>query len=149
MGRIVNSRSLTAKELLRLVRLVPTVILCTDKPNLERAIAENGYGQISLNLPLARSLSGLEPINIRTTITDKIREILPQGEPVYLTGYEMLFDPRYELDVLRIFIDLARRNKLIVKWCGRVNGETLTYAEQGYADYKRYKISDYDVVIVK
>jgi hypothetical protein len=61
----------------------------------------------------------------------------------------MLFDPRYELDVLRIFIDLARRNKLIVKWCGKVNGETLTYAEQSYADYKRYKISDYDVVIVK
>jgi len=145
VGRIVNSRSLTTKELLR---LVPPIILCTDKPNFERIIAENGYRQISINLPLAQSLTGLEPKDIRTIITDKIRGILPQGESVYLTDYEMLFDPRYEIDILRLFIDLARRNKLIVKWCGKVDGDMLTYAEQGYADYKQYKMNDYDVVIV-
>jgi hypothetical protein len=61
----------------------------------------------------------------------------------------MLFAPRYELDVLRIFIEIARRNKFVVKWCGKIDSEMLTYAEQGYADYKRYNISDYDVVIVK
>ena len=145
MGRIVNSRSLTANELLQ---LVPPIILCTDKPNFKRVITENGYQQIGINLPLAQSLTGLEPKDIRTVITDKIHEILPQGESVYLTDYEMLFDPRYEIDVLRLFIDLARRNMLIVKWCGKVDGDTLTYAEQGYADYKQYKMNDYDVIIV-
>jgi hypothetical protein len=60
----------------------------------------------------------------------------------------MLFDPRYELDVLRLFTDLARGTKLIVKWCGKVDGNTLTYAEQGYADYKRYNSTDYNVTIV-
>lgn len=146
MGKIVNIRSLTANELFL---LMPPVILCTDNPNFERAITEDGYRRISLNLQLAQSLAGLELSRIRTDITDKIKESLPQSEPIYLTDYEMLFDPRYELDVLRLFIDIARCNKLIVKWCGKANGETLTYAEQGYADYKRYKISDYDVVIVK
>jgi hypothetical protein len=53
------------------------------------------------------------------------------------------------LDVLRLFIELSRQNRLIVKWCGAIDGDVLTYAEQGYADYKRFKMSDYDVVIVK
>jgi hypothetical protein len=81
-------------------------------------------------------------------LTDAVCGIMPQNEPVYLTDYEMLFDPRYEIDVLRLFVELARRNKLIVKWCGQASEKTISYAEPGYSDYKQYKISDYDVAIV-
>ena len=145
MGRIVSNRSLTAKELLQ---LKPPVILCTNRPDLERAINESGYQTVSLNLPLAQSIINLDLREVCSVLPRNVQEILPPSKPVYLVDYEMLFDPRYEVDVLRLFVDIARRNKLIVKWCGKVDGETLTYAEQGYADYKRYKINDYDVVIV-
>lgn len=146
MGRVINSRLLIAKELLQ---LPSPVILCTNRPDLEKTIAENGYQTISLNLPLAKLLEGLDLREISSIITDRVRACFPQTGSVYLTGYEMLFDPRYEINVLRLFVDLARYNKLIIKWLGKANGATLTYAEQGYPDYKRYKISDYDVTIVK
>jgi hypothetical protein len=55
----------------------------------------------------------------------------------------------YEIDVLRLFTDIARQRKLIIKWCGSADENTLTYAEQGYADYKRYNINDYDITVVK
>jgi hypothetical protein len=102
-----------------------------------------------LNLPLARLLVGLSEHDVLSTIAEKIREPLPRSKPAYLTDYEMLFDPRYRLDVIRLFIDLSRQNGLIVKWCGDVDGDMLTYAEQGDDDYKRYKINDYDVTVVK
>lgn len=146
MGTIFNSRTLAAKELMRL----PTpVLLCTSRNDFDKVIDEAGYQRVSLNLPLARSLLGLSISDIQSVIGDKIRDILPMTKPVHLTDFEVLFDPRYGIDVLRLFSDLSRQNKLIVKWCGQLDNDTLVYAEQGFEDYRRIKISDYDVTVVK
>jgi hypothetical protein len=145
MGKTCDSKTLAAKEL---PRLSAPVLLCASRPDFDKAIAEADYQTVSLNLPLARSIAGLSGSDIQSVIGDKIRKILPSSKSVYLTDYEMLFDPRYELDVIRLFMDISRRNKLIVKWCGAADKDALTYAEQGYEDYKRIKISDYDVTVV-
>jgi hypothetical protein len=145
MGEIYNSKTLAAKEL---PRLPAPVLLCTSRSDFDKAIAEADYQTVSLNLPLAKALVGLNPTDIQSVIGDKIRKILPPAKPVYLTDYEMLFDPRYGLDVIRLFMDISRRNNLIVKWCGAADKDTLIYAERGYEDYKRIKISDYDVTLV-
>jgi len=146
VGKIVNARKTTAKELLK---LAPPVIICSSRPDFEGTILENGYTQVSLNKHLSSMIAGLDIKAIRLCLADKIREIIPNNsDPIYLTDYEMLFDPRYELDVLRLFIEISRKNKLIVKWCGKGTEESLSYAEQGFVDYKQYKISDYDVAIV-
>jgi len=145
MGKTYNNRTLTAKEL---PRLSSPVLLCVQRADYDKAIAEAGYQTVSLNLPLARSLEGLASEEIQSAINDKIREALPQQQPVCLTDFEMLFDPRYGLDVIRLFMDISRRNKLIVKWCGAADKDTLTYAEPGYEDYRRIKTSDYDVSVV-
>jgi hypothetical protein len=146
MGKTYNSRTLAAREL---PRLSAPILLCTNRPDFDKAIAEAGYQNVSLNLPLARTLTGLSSSDVQSVIGEKIREALPKTQPVCLTDFEMLFDPRYGLDVLRLFIDLSRRNKLIVKWSGNANGDTLAYAEPGFEDYKWYKINDYDVSVVK
>jgi len=146
VGIVINSRTLSAKQLLR---LTPPIILCVGRLDFEKEIADSGYRTTNLNLPLSRLLAGYSLREIQSALTDKVWDVLPQSEPVYLADYEMLFDPRYELDVLRLFIEIARRNKLIAKWCGTLGGDALIYAEAGYADFKRYNISDYDVVIVK
>jgi hypothetical protein len=145
MGAIYNSRTLQASEL---PKLSAPILLCVDKPDYDREIDDSKYQKICLNLPLARSLSGLSEGDIPSVIAIRIRDILPSQKPIYLLDYEMLFDPRYELDVLRLFMDLSRKNKLIVKWCGSADGDVLTYAEPGFEDYKRFKISDYDVTVV-
>ena len=145
MGRTYNNRTLAAKEL---PRLLSPVLLCANRPDFDKVIATAGYQTVSLNLPLARSLVGLNVVDIQSSISYKIREVLPLSKPLCLTDYEMLLDPRYELDIMRLFLDVSRRNKLIVKWCGATDGDTLIYAEQGFEDYKRIKIIDYDITVV-
>jgi len=145
MSTICNNRTLAAKELLR---LLSPVLLCANRPDFDKAIAAAGYQTAGLNLPLARSLVGLDVIDIQSNISHKIREALPLSKPICLTDYEMLFDPRYQLDIMRLFLDVSRRNKLIVKWCGATDGDMLIYAEQGFEDYKRIRISDYDITVV-
>ncbi|MDR1916468.1 MAG: BREX-3 system P-loop-containing protein BrxF [Synergistaceae bacterium] len=145
MGQNYYGRTLAAKALLS---LSPPILLCSSRTDFEKAIADAGYQTVSLNLPLARALAGMTVSDISPLINDKIREALPQSEPVFLTDYEMLFDPRYKLDIMRLFMDLSRKNKLIVKWRGAVDGNTVTYSEQGFEDYQRIRISDYDVSVV-
>jgi hypothetical protein len=103
---------------------------------------------ISLNSLLARELYKKECEWKYTDITTIFINLMPVSTPVYLTDYEMLFDPRYKLDVMRLFCEASRHNKLIVKWCGNFDNDTLTYAQPGYDDYSKYKISDYKITCV-
>jgi len=145
VGNVVNNRLITTKDLLQ---LTSPVILCANRADFSKALSDNGFKTVSVNLPLAQSFVGLDLLDIRTSLIDSILKILPHNEPVYLKDYELLFDPRYEIDVLRFFTRLARQCKLIIEWCGRIHGETLTYAEPGYSDYIQYNINNYDITVV-
>jgi hypothetical protein len=81
-------------------------------------------------------------------VTATVLGLLPKDTTVYLMDYEMLFDPRYRLDVMKLFCEISRRGKLIVKWCGGFDGSSLTYAETGYGDYAQYRVSDYEIACV-
>ena len=124
------------------------VILCVYREDYIKVIADANIRIVSLNLPLAKLFAGKSEREIIISLTETVISLLPKGEAVYLQDYEMLFDPRYKLDVLRMFNEISRHNKLIVQWCGGFDGNSLIYAEPGYADYSRYKVSEYDVSCV-
>lgn len=68
--------------------------------------------------------------------------------PTLLEEYEILFDPRYDVDAIKVFTELARRQKVVVKWCGRLNGNSLEYATPDDKDYHSFRIQDYDIICV-
>ena len=144
MGSI-NSRTLTANKLLG---LRSPILLCINRPDFDKAISDAGFHEMGLNLPLAKELSGKTEKEISASIMSAIVGLLPKGAKIYLTDYEMLFDPRYELDVIKLFCEISRHNKLIVQWCGGFNENYLIYAEPEYDDYAKYKISDYQIACV-
>jgi hypothetical protein len=145
MGKVINNRTLAAGKLLD---LPSPIILCVHRPDFDKAIAESGCQTLKLNLTLAKALSGKPVQDITAGITAEVIGLLPDGAAVYLSDYEMLFDPRYKVDVMKLFCEISRYKKLIVKWRGGFTNEALTYAEPGYADYAKYKISDYEIACV-
>ena len=145
MTNIIRNRTLTADKLLT---LPSPVILCVKRDDYNAAILDDGYQIFSLNLPLAKILIDKSESEFSTTVTDTIIALLPKDKNIYLQDYEMLFDPRYNLEVIKLFCEIARYNKLIVNWCGTYDEEILTYAEPGYDDYFRYKISNYNITCV-
>lgn len=144
MGRIIDGRTLATKKLLQLPY---PILLCANNLAFEKEIIDAGFHNVSLNLDLAKFLLGKAERDIAVRITAIIMNLLPKG-PVFLTDYEMLFDPRYKLDVIKLFCIIARHNKLIVQWPGGLTEDTLTYAEAGYDDYASYKIDDYQITCV-
>lgn len=62
---------------------------------------------------------------------------------------DILFNPTYQLDMLRYFSKLARVKKVVVIWCGECSNNSLIYSGPGYKDYKNYNIKDYDIICIK
>ena len=53
------------------------------------------------------------------------------------------------MDVLKILISARKRKRYSVIWPGRFENGKLIYGEEGYPDYKVYRIEDYDITCVK
>ena len=145
MGKVISRKTLTPKELLR---LASPVLFCSSWQFYKTIIEDSGFQTISLNLPLAKALIGKSEKEIIASITDIILGLLPKQNPIYLSDYETLFDPRYRLDVIKLFCEIARHNKLFIQWCGGLINGFLTYAEHGYTDYAKYKVSDYEITCI-
>lgn len=125
------------------------IILCSSAPRLKKIITECNYQELSLNKLLAKALVKKE-VSIRPQlVADEVMKIVSsiQG-PVFLTDYEMLFDPRYNIDVIRLFYELSRRAKIVIKWCGTLDDNHLVYATPVYRDFHSYNIHDYDITCV-
>lgn len=132
----------------RLDELPSPVVVCVESLIIKQAILNAQYPEISLNLILAKALLDKPERVAGYGVSDVVLDIFPKKGCVHLVDYEMLFDPRYHIDVLRLFMEIARKCKLIVQWCGNLCDGLLTYSEPGLPDYKTYKINDYVVTYI-
>ena len=67
---------------------------------------------------------------------------------VTIKDIDVLFNPDYKVDVLKILIAARKRKRYCVIWPGRFEDGKLIYAEEGYPDYKVYEIANYDITCV-
>ena len=127
---------------------VPLIFIDPSTRTL-RKLSDSGYQEISLNRDLAAKLMKL-PIEQRSlSIMQKTREILGQNHSgVIIRDFEILFDPSYHLDVLKMFCELARHFRIAVVWCGSFHENTLKFAEPGYSDYHSYHVDHYAVYCI-
>lgn len=70
-------------------------------------------------------------------------------DDVTIKDIDVMFNPEYEVDVLKILVAARKRKRYSVVWPGRFEDGKLVYGEEGYLDYKVYKIEDYDITFVK
>ncbi|HHW00113.1 MAG TPA: BREX-3 system P-loop-containing protein BrxF [Clostridiaceae bacterium] len=125
------------------------IVLCSFAPRIKRFIADGKFEELGLNKLLAENLikkdAGLRP---QLAADEAMKIIASPQVPVLLTDYEMLFDPRYKIDVIKFFCELSRRVKIIVKWCGRIDNNHLLYATPAHEDFHSYNIENYDIICV-
>ena len=80
-------------------------------------------------------------------IFNSILDKYPSG--VIIKDIDVMFNPEYQVDVLKILIEARKRKLYSVIWPGKFEDEKLIYSEEGYPDYKVYKIADYDITCVR
>lgn len=103
----------------------------------------------SVSKPLAEALLACKP-NRRSMkleqIFNNILDTLPDG--VVIKDIDVLFNPDYQVDVLKILMAARKRKRYSVIWPGRCEGGKLIYGEEGFPDYKTYNIENYDITCV-
>lgn len=128
----------------KLNKLLTPVIFCQKIEKVAHLL--NEYEIVSVNEVLAKKLLEIDADKRYLLVTDVLNKILNNfGEPMVIKDFEMLFDPEYQIDVLKFFINLNRTKKIALIWNGKVKDDKLIFAEPGNLDYKSYNIRDYDI----
>ena len=79
-------------------------------------------------------------------IFNTVLDQYPEG--VVIKDIDVMFNPKYQVDVLKILSEARKRKRYSVVWPGRCEEGKLIYGEEGYPDYKVFEIENYDVTCV-
>lgn len=102
---------------------------------------------INVNLELSRRLLDLTSQQRALRLARILDEVLgPDQSPAFLHRVEMIFDPAFQQDPLRLLRQLSRTRTVVAAWSGTVEGAFLTYSEAGHAEYRRHETEGVSVV---
>ena len=136
MGRIICSLSLSNSEQTRLQK---PIIYCYPENNVVDSA-------VPINYALAKKLSILK-LKQRTmrlaACFEEILKTLPDN--TVIKDFDVMFNPDYKVDVLRIMVDACKRKPFSIIWPGKCEDGKLFYAEDGYPDFKTFSVEEYDV----
>ena len=137
MGNVVEHSQITDERLLsRLVVYKKAIVELQESRSISKELADS----LLACRPNRRSMK-LEQI------FNNVLDRYPDG--VTIKDIDVLFNPAYKVDVLKILISARKRKRYSVVWPGKFEDGKLIYGEEGYADYKVYNIADYDITFIK
>lgn len=146
MGQIVSASKIRMRDIEG--SNCPIIVVAKNERIMQ--MISTTYRSLKLNEMLAkRLLVYAQGIRSARALEEANTIVETSLEPIILTNFEMLFTPSYDIDVIRFFLDISRKRKVVIKWCGNVENDTLVYGSEESQDYKRYRVSDYDILCIK
>ena len=105
---------------------------------------------VPINIPLAKELQKQGTAMMRTMRMEQnltsVLNTLPDNSVI--RDFDVMFNPEYQMDIIKAFINVYRKKSFSVIWPGRYEEGKLYYAEESYKDYKVFEISNYDITVV-
>ena len=119
-------------------------------PALLALAQQHGWPRLNVNLRLAECLLELTPKQRSVQAADRLAAIVADtaAEVVLLDSLELLFAVELLLDPLQLLQRLSRNRTIIAAWPGHFTGETLSYAEPGHPEARRYVRPDARAITV-
>lgn len=139
MGVIIRARDYLPEKQMGMLK---PIIFCVPSKEIAEKV-------VSVNKALAEELIKVRP-NRRTVQLERCFNQVISGLPdgAVIKDFDVLFNPDYQVDVLKIFVTACKQKTFSVLWPGRPEGGKLYYAEEGFPDYKIYNIGDYDITCI-
>ena len=96
---------------------------------------------VSVSKPLSEKLQDVSPRSRTMRLASCFQSVLAQyPDNVVIKDIDVMFNPTYQVDVLKILTEARKSKPYSVIWPGRYENGTLYYSEQGYPDYKAYEV---------
>ena len=106
---------------------------------------------VSLGQALSLKLIQIDH-NIRNAEVEKVTKSIfseINSNKLIVTDIDILFNPLYKLDIIKLFMQLSTNKKVIVQWPGRLDSNNFVYSEPKYEDYKKYEIKNYNIICLR
>jgi hypothetical protein len=107
---------------------------------LAELAAHHNWPRLNVNLRMSEKLLDLthrqRAVRVASILDDILRE--ETSEVVILDNIELLFAAELAQDPLRLLQSLSRNRTIVAAWPGTFDGKTLTYAEPGHPEARRY-----------
>lgn len=104
---------------------------------------------VSINLLLAEKLAICRPKRRTMRLAACFEEVLKTlPDNVIIKDFDVMFNPDYKVDVLKIMVDACKRKPFSIIWPGKCEDGRLFYAEDGYPDFKTFSVEEYDVTCI-
>lgn len=103
----------------------------------------------SINKQLAEKIIEIKPIRRSARIEECFKEVVGGfSDNVVLKDIDVLFNPNYKIDVLKVLISVCKYKPIRVIWPGTYKDGKLIYSEESLSDYKTFEITNYDIYYV-
>ena len=107
------------------------------------------WPRVNVNLCLSEKLLELthrqRAVRVAGILDDTVRDV--NSNVILLDNIELLFATELAQDPLKLLQSLSRNRTIVAAWPGNFDGATLTYAEPGHPEARRYSMPQ--AVIVK
>ena len=130
MGTVIPARRFSNDNISGLLK---PIIYCGPYENITDEA-------VSVNLPPNRRTVQIE------TFFNQILSQLPADSVI--KDFDVMFNPYYKVDVLKIMVDACKRKPFSIVWPGKYEDGKLFYAEEGYPDFKVFRVEEYDVTCI-
>lgn len=139
MGAIIKVQDITSNNIKGLLR---PIIYCN--PSAEMITSAKPINEMLAELLIKYKASR------RTIQMEKcFNQILFNfPDEVIIKDFDVMFNPTYKVDVLKIMIAAYKKKPFSIIWPGKCDNGKLLYAEEGYSDYKIFIVEDYDVTCI-
>lgn len=139
MGTIIPAQKFSKDNVSGLLK--PIIYCCPFEGITDTAV--------SINLLLAEKLASCKSSRRTMRIETFFNQILSQfPDGVVIKDFDVMFNPEYKVDVLKIMVDACKRKPFSIIWPGKCEDGKLFYAEDGYSDFKTFSVEDYDVTCI-
>ena len=144
MGNVIRSIHFNSEILNKINN---PIIFCTHENKVLQLVED--YTKIYINVLLAEELIKLAPKKRGVMVADTFIKILSNfSGKVILADFEMLFNPDYPIDIIKLFVEEARKRKIVALWPGKYDGDRLLYSVPELSDFHSFTIANYNIVCV-
>ena len=107
---------------------------------LNELATRHSWPRLNVNLRLSERLLELTQRQRATRVAGILDDIIREEDAsvVLLDNIELLFADELAQDPLRLLQSLSRNRAIIAAWPGNFDGASLTYAEPGHPETRRY-----------
>lgn len=136
MGAIISQREMnTASSSYRLIIYSKAGLVHTNA--------------VSINKLLAEKLIKIKPSRRTFQLEKCFHDVIASlPDDTIIKNFDVMFNPQYKVDVLKILISANKQKPIRVLWPGQYSDGKLIYSNELLPDYRVYEISEYDILCV-